>query len=260
MIRVAEQSGFHVFGITEHTFQMHEFREHDLLSHIPLEGHIMDLEGYRDEVQLVSRVARLRERLDVRIGLEVDFIPEKNAAIQDILRPQTWDYLIGSVHDVDGLHYSELQEDIGRKNGEALWLRYLSLQREAVTSGCFQVISHPVRMYQSNPYLPATFDRELEDLAFEATRCNVALELNGFDVLHYPDIVHRLIEACVIQKTPISCGSDAHYPGEIGRANQQFESILTKADIQSIRTWRQQKPEDVQILKRGGPFGIPHRH
>lgn len=93
-------------------------------------------------------------------------------------------------------------------------------------------------------YLPDTFDEELEQLAAEATRCNVALELNGFDVLTYPQIVQRLLRACAIHHTPISCGSDAHYPEEVGQAHKQFESFLREAGIHKIRIWKQQEPEE----------------
>ena len=203
----------------------------------------MLLEGYRNEVQEASQAAQF----DVRVGLEVDFLPEQNEAIQAMLRPYAWDFLIGSVHDVDELHYDRMQEDPGREKGEALWLRFFSLLREAVNSGFFQVISHPVRMYTTNHYLPDTFDEELERLAAEATRCDVALELNGFDVLTYPEIVHRLIKACALYRTPISCGSDAHHPEEVGQANLQFEPILREAGIGKIRIWKQQEPEEYAL-------------
>jgi histidinol-phosphatase (PHP family) len=238
MVQAAKQRGLRVFGFSEHIFQMQE--AHPLLSHLPLEGRLMDLSDYRREVQEAARAASF----DVRVGLEVDFQPERNAAIQAILRPYDWDFLIGSVHDVDELHYDRMQEDPGREQGEALWLRFLTLLREAVSSGFFQVVSHPVRMYTTNHYLPATFDEELERLAAEATRCNVALELNGFDVLTYPHVVHRLIRACAIHHTPMSCGSDAHYPAEVGQAHHLFATILRDAGIKKIRLWRRQEPEE----------------
>ena len=66
-----------------------------------------------------------------------------------------------------------------REEGETLWLQYFELLRKAVRSGVFSVISHPVRLRVNNPYLPPTFDEELERLAAEATSYDVALEING---------------------------------------------------------------------------------
>jgi histidinol-phosphatase (PHP family) len=53
-----------------------------------------------------------------------------------------------------------------------------------VLSNHFSLISHPVRMRVHNPFLPATFDEELEHLAAEATRYDIALEIDGYAMLH----------------------------------------------------------------------------
>jgi histidinol-phosphatase (PHP family) len=73
------------------------------------------------------------------------------------------------------------------------------------------------------------------------------VELNGFDVITYPEVVQRLIRACALQYTAISCGSDAHHPHEIAQAHKKFERILHKAGIQKVRIWKQQEPEEYAI-------------
>jgi histidinol-phosphatase (PHP family) len=241
MIQAAKQRGLRVFGLSEHVFQISEIDP--VLAHLPREGRIMPMESYRAEILEAAE----KEQFDVRLGLEVDFDPERNDAIQAPLRKYAWDYLIGSVHDVDELHFDRMKEDPGRERGEALWLRYFELLREAVTSGYFQVVSHPVRMYLTNQYLPATFDQELERLAAEATRCDVALEINGSDILNYGHIVRRVMRACVLQNTPVHYGSDAHYPKEIGQADDEANVILREAGIQKIRIWKNQQPEEIQL-------------
>jgi hypothetical protein len=47
-------------------------------------------------------------------------------------------------------------------------------------------------MYRTNKHLPPTVDKELEKLAAFAASHNVALELNGYDILHYPELVSWL--------------------------------------------------------------------
>jgi histidinol-phosphatase (PHP family) len=242
MVQAAKHSGLKVFGLSEHIFQMSETQ--DLFTHLPKEGVFLPFETYREQV----RAAAQAEQFDVRIGLEVDFDPARNEAIQASLQGYPWDFLIGSVHDVDELHYDRMTEDTGREWGEALWLRYFELLRQTVASGFFQVVSHPVRMYTTNHYLPPTFDDEVERLAAEATRCDVALELNGFDILKYPAIVRRLMKGCALQHTPISFGSDAHYPREVGPTHREAEVILREAGIQAVRIWKQREPEDYRLF------------
>ncbi len=134
-----------------------------------------------------------------------------------------------------------------RAKGEARWLRYFALLREVATCGVFNLVSHPVRMRIENAFLPPTFDDELEHLAAEAARCNVALEINGSDVLHYTNLVRRLARACALHSTPVSVGSDAHYPARVAQAHTHSEEILREAGIREVRIWRHMEPESYQI-------------
>jgi histidinol-phosphatase (PHP family) len=240
MIQSAREKGLRILGLSEHVFQMNEARP--LLEHLSLEGPILTLADYGAAV----REAGQQGQCETRLGLEVDFIPGKNEEIWSTLQALEWDFLIGSVHEVDGLFFERHRQG-SREEGEALWLRYFALLREAVACGIFSVVSHPVRMRVQNAFLPPAFDDELERLAAEATRCNVALEINGYDVLHYPSLVHRLARACALHKTPVSVGSDAHYPAEVAQAHAPSEGILREAGIGMIRIWRRREPEEYAL-------------
>src|SRR5713101_5435659 len=240
MIETAQQKGLRVLGLSEHVFQMEEARP--LLKHLGPEGPLLTFATYIEDVHTAAK----QSDFDARLGLEVDFIPEKNELIQSSLQGYDWDFLIGSVHEVDGIYFEENRE-WSKEEGEALWLRYFELLRATVSSGYFSLVSHPVRMRVSNPHLPPTFNNELERLAAEAARHDVALEINGFDVLTYPSLVRRLAKACALQRTPISVGSDAHAPESVAQAHQQTELILHEAGITSVRTWKQRVAEEYSI-------------
>ena len=238
MVEAARGRGIHILGLSEHIFQMREANPH--LLHMPLEGPIL---AYADYVEAVQAAGKNRD-VEVRLGLEVDFIPERNEIIQSTLRGWPWDFLIGSVHEVDGVLFEGLR-DLNRAEGEHLWSRYYTLLRAAVRSGYFSVVSHPVRMRSTNPYLPANLDEELEQLAAEAAQHDVALEINGYDTLTYINLVRRLARACVKHHTAISVGSDAHNPTQVTQAHHYIEPLLREVGITTIRTWRQGVPEEV---------------
>jgi histidinol-phosphatase (PHP family) len=231
MVEAARDRGLRALGLAEHVYQLWEGRSG--LEHLTVEGPFMGMADYIAAV----RTAAEQVGFDVRLGLEVDFIPDKNQTIQDVIKDQPWDFLIGSVHEIDGVEF-ESSFDASPAEGQMLWLHYFALQRAAIASGYFQVISHPVRMGRRNPYLPATFDDELEHLAAEAARYDVALEVDGKDILSYPSLVRRLIRACALQHTPVSIGSDAHYPQHIAWAHAQTEQLLHEAGISAVRIWR----------------------
>lgn len=240
MVQRAREKRLRVLGLSEHVFQMTEGRP--LLPHMPQEGPFLTLDDYFACIREVAE----QEDLDVRTGLEVDFVPGKNPEIQQTIRGRTWDFLIGSVHQVDGVLIEERHKR-SQEEGEALWLRYFELLREAVSSGVFSLVSHPVRMREANPFLPPRLDEELERLAAEATRHNIALEINGYDVLTYPSLVKRLAHACAAQQTPISVGSDAHDPRGVAQGHALSEEILREAGINKVRIWKNMLPEEYSM-------------
>jgi len=236
MLQAAQQKGLRVLGLSEHVFQMQETRS--VLHHLRLEGPLQTFNTYIEDV----RTTASQLDFNARLGLEVDFIPGKNELIQSFIQGYDWDFLIGSVHEIDGVQF-EANHTWSREEGELLWLRYFELLRGVVNSGHFSLVSHPVRMRVNNPHLPPTFDEELNRLAAEATRNHVALEINGYDVLHYHSLVLRLAKACALHRTPISVGSDAHNPTAIAQAHQQTENILREAGITKISIWKQMAAE-----------------
>lgn len=240
MVMAARAKGLRVLGLSEHIFEMTEARP--LLVHMSLEGPLRTFDEYIDQVRTAGQAAQF----DVRLGLEVDFIPETNASIQEFLKHRPWDFLIGSVHQVDGLLF-ERDMQLDKQVGEAIWLQYFGLLRQAVASGYFSLVSHPVRMRFRNPHVPESADQELEQLAAEASRHDVALEVNGQDVALYPRMVQRLIKACALHRTPTSVGSDAHLPDQLMRSHYRSEAFLREAGITTVRTWKQGQPEDYRF-------------
>jgi histidinol-phosphatase (PHP family) len=240
MALAAQEKGLHVLGLSEHIFQMSEARS--TLEHMHLEGPLLTFYDYIEAVHTATQLVSV----DVRLGMEIDFIPDKNEAIQAHVVGYPWDFLIGSVHEIDGTQFEHVKK-LDREEGERLWLRYSELLRKAVRSGYFSLVSHPVRMRVKNPYLPPQLDEELERLAAEAVRYDVALEINGYDVLSYPSLVRRLARACALQKTAVSVGSDAHNPRQVAQAHAQSETMLREAGITRVRTWKQRAVEEYQI-------------
>jgi histidinol-phosphatase (PHP family) len=237
MVLAAQHKGLRVLGLSEHLFQMQETRL--ALQHLEPEGPLLTFDTYIEDIS----AAASQSNVDIRLGLEVDFIPGKNELIHSFIQEYNWDFLIGSVHEINDIQF-EANYKWSREEGETLWLLYFELLRRVVMSRYFSVVSHPVRMRVNNPHLPQTFDEELEHLAAEAARYDVALEINGYDILHYHSLVRRLAKACMVHHTPISVGSDAHYPRGIAQAHQQTENMLREIGIPKIRLWKLMKAED----------------
>ena len=240
MAEAAQARGLRILGLSEHIFQMEEARP--TLAHMHLEGPLLPFATYIEQVRQAGEVTGV----EIRLGLEVDFIPGKNETIQEFLQGYPWDFLIGSIHEIDGVPF-EMGKKLSRSEGVVLWSRYFALLRAAVQSGYFSLVSHPVRMRSQNPFLPANFSEELDSLAEEAAQCDVALEINGYDVLRYPSLVARLAQACANHRTHVSVGSDAHTPDQVAQAHTQSERILREVGITNVCIWRQGVREEYAI-------------
>ena len=137
MAEAAHTRGLRVLGLSEHVFQMREARP--LLEHMPLEGPMLSFVEYIQAVQALAQ----QTNCEVRLGLEVDFIPEKSEQIQAALRPYPWDYLIGSVHEIDGEQF-ENDTPASQAAGEALWLRLTDNFRVPIAVLLIDIMYHIV--------------------------------------------------------------------------------------------------------------------
>jgi histidinol-phosphatase (PHP family) len=240
MIHAAFHRGVTTLGISEHLFQLKEARP--VVGHLPQEGPLLSLAQYQATIEACKG-----PQVDLRLGLEVDVLPEKQDEIEALLHPVPWDFLIGSVHE---LRVGDLIDDVpphSEKEGVQRWQTYFHLLREAVSSGLFDVVSHPLRMRAENPWVPSNLNEELEHLAVTAANVQVALEINGTDVQIWPDGVRALIRACARYHTPVSVGSDAHVPEHVARAHAWSAEALIQAGITTIRIWKQRVPQEVPL-------------
>lgn len=224
MLASAAEHGIREFGISEHIFQLHEGQI--IFPHVADEGPRIARDWYVETV----RASAEQGRMNVRLGMEVDFVPGTEGEVGALLQEVDWDYLIGSVHEIGGWDLFE-QTPADEAEGSRLWERYYSLIAEAIESGLFDIISHPVRNALLNPHLPFNLDDMLESIAGVAAANDVALELNGEDVTRWPELVERLAIACGRTGCLVSLGSDAHGPGDVARGLQRATEIAIAANV-----------------------------
>lgn len=211
----ARARGVDEIGLTEHVYY---FRETRALWRDPyqLDRCRHGLGAYCDAV-LEGR----GRGLPVRLGLEVDFVPGREDELDEILAPYPWDYLLGSVHWIDGLSVDS-QPGLWEALPVAdVWRLYFETLAAAATSRLFDVLSHPdlAKIFGRRP--GAELVAELYELAAAAIgESGVAVEISTAG-LHkpvgelYP--AGELLRACRAHGVPITLASDAHQAEHVGR-------------------------------------------
>ena len=93
----AAERGIDEIGFTEHVYYFEQTRP---LWSMPyhLERCVYDIEPYVDAV-----VEAKRRGHPVKLGIEVDYEPGREEETAEALAPYPWDYVLGSIHFLDGL-------------------------------------------------------------------------------------------------------------------------------------------------------------
>jgi histidinol-phosphatase (PHP family) len=195
-------------GFSEHVYY---FRQTRSLWTVPYQTErcVYDLDAYCDAV-----VEGKRRGLAVKLGLEVDYVPGREEETRALLEPYPWDYLIGSVHFIDGHGIDGPPSLVDAVGPEETWRRYESVLAGAARSGLFDTLGHPDVVKMFGP----TLEWAWSDLI--AALDGICLEVSsaGLHKRHgrlYPE--PELLTAACEAGVPITLASDAHAPQNVGR-------------------------------------------
>lgn len=180
-----------------------------------------------------------RDRIAVKAGLEVDFDPETADAAGAIIQPFDFDVIGGSVHFIDNINIVSRKStrERERRSFEAICARYLERLDEMVSRRFADMVCHldVVKKFGNppSPGLSEKFDALLEKISY--TGLTVELNTSGMD--HpagdfYPGTA--LLKACRHRGIPVTLGSDAHEPGQVGRYFDRALAVLQDAGFREV--------------------------
>ena len=173
-------------------------------------------------VENVRKAQKTFPQLTIRLALEVDYLPGQEDWIRELAARHPWDYFIGSVHyvseswAVDNPH--QLSEWKSRDAWE-VWSVYFDRLTMAAETGLFEIIGHadlPKKFgYKPSRDCTPLYERFLN----AAKKMNCALDVNTAGLRKdcreiYPS--RQILELAFRAGVPITFGSDAHAPEEVG--------------------------------------------
>lgn len=188
---------------------------------------------------------QVRGTLPIAVGLEMDYVPGKEAFIRQYLERYTWDFVLGSVHWLDqfGLDVPEMRSEYAVRGPRAVWQAYYETSTSMVVSGLFDVITHPdLPKIFGDPRPPESFLLPLYRRFVDALLAHgVALEINTGGLrrpVHeiYPDPV--LLALAARAGVAISLASDAHEPENVGHAFLDAQALARASGFREILGFR----------------------
>lgn len=238
-VNAGVSAGMDTIQILDHTHRFTEF--------LPLYERLKEASPYQKEwlekkqlepiskyFELIEIVKNMNLPIEVKFGLEVCYAPEDKAFLRKILTSYSYDFLIGSIHSIDGLLY-----DMSGFSREILWdkydtntiyERYYEIMEDMITSDLFTQIGHPDQLKIFN-YEP-TYDMlpTYERLAKLAKEHNVYMETNTgcFYRYQHPDLGTNAEFMAVLKKYDVNImtASDAHRPEHVGMYIREINEQL----------------------------------
>jgi histidinol-phosphatase (PHP family) len=229
---VASERGIAELGVSEHVYRFEQALE--------VWRHPYWLANARDDLD--AYCSFVRERTDLRLGIEADFVLGGEDRMANLLQERDFDYVIGSVHflrdkAVDMDDYSVW--DRGH-SAEDVWRRYFETLGEAARSGLFDVLAHPdlVKVWGSaHPQrpLPQGDLRRYYELAIDGiAEGGVAVEVSTAGLRKRAQELYpapAFLAMCLEAGAPVALSSDAHRPQDVGADYERALELLSELGV-----------------------------
>jgi histidinol-phosphatase (PHP family) len=242
-VETAARRGVDELGFSEHVYYFRQTADIWDLEY-QLERCLHDLDDYCDAVLEAKRCG-----LPVKLGLEVDYVGGRQEQLSELLSPYPFDYLLGSVHWLDGLAVDQEPGVWAELPVEAVWDRYVDALCELGTSGAVDVLAHPdlPKIFGRRPE-PAVLAALHERAAAAIAGTGVALEISTAGLRKpigelYPD--YGLLRAGVLRGVPVTLASDAHSSDLVGHAFDDALELAREAGCETVTVFdgRQSRQE-----------------
>jgi histidinol-phosphatase (PHP family) len=191
----------------------------------------------------------VREATDLRLGIEVDFLPGREDRVANLLDPYDWDYVVGSVHFLSDEALDTDDFDVWDRaaSPDKVWARYFETLGEAARSGLFDILAHPDLVKVWGPQRPRPegdlrrfYDRAMEGIA----EGRIAVEVSTAGLRKpvgeiYPD--RAFLEMCLEAGCPVALSSDAHVPDQVGYRYEQALELLERLGVGELAVFERRE-------------------
>lgn len=195
-----------------------------------------DMDEYVAEIYRLKR--KYEDRIEILLGMEVDYIPEKMGPTAEFLQTAGLDYAVGSIHFVDAFTGGKGWEidgtlevfkkglfEIFDGNVERAVRRYYELTREMIVEDCPEVVGHldKIKMQNLKEHFfsedEAWYREEVMNTLEVVSKSDAIMEVNTRGLYKkranetYPS--KWVLEEAYKLDIPVQINSDGHTPDEI---------------------------------------------
>jgi histidinol-phosphatase (PHP family) len=207
-----------------------------------------NLSKYMDSIRRLRKTAQI----SVKAGLEVDFVPETTRSLMPTINQYDFDYLMGSVHYIGNwLVDSEREiEEWKRRDVDQVYRQYFHLVQDMVEKRLFDIVGHLdlVKKFNFRP------KNDLNDLMLQTVQTirqsGMCIEVNAGGLrkpCHEIFPSEKLLKMCFENGVPITLGSDAHSPNDVGAGLEEAVKLARKIGYDEVTRFTDRKRDFVQL-------------
>lgn len=212
-------------------------------------GFQMSVDEFDDYLQMVFRARQVwRGRIDVRLGIEADYLPGYERWLEHQLQLADFQYVLGSVHP----HVSEFRQRYASGSAVEAQRAYFRLLAEAAETRLFDCLSHPDLIKNERPeqWRPEPIMDDLCRALDRIAATGVAMELNTSgrhkeipEMNPFPQMLVEMRRRDI----PVVVGADAHEPERVGEGFLEALDLLEQCGYDCLTFYINRVRTDVPI-------------
>ena len=237
-IQKAIALGIDIYGFTEHAPMYFDEKYRPSFSQMAL---------YEEEVRHAKE--HYADQIEILVGYEVDWLV---GYVDERVLTADVDLLVGSVHFINqwGFDNPEFLNGWQNRDVDDIWQAYFESVEAMAKSGYFDVAGH-LDLIKVFNYLPKQDIRLLAKPALKAIKeANMVLEINTAGLRKpiqelYPSV--PLLQEAYALDIPITFGSDAHRPTDVGAGLDEAYRIAKQVGYTHAVTFRNRQRKLVKF-------------
>jgi histidinol-phosphatase (PHP family) len=235
-VKVAAQKGLEELGFNDHAPMLH-LRDPGLT----MASH--ELPIYVEQVKALQSEHR---RPQIKLGIEADFVPGHEGKLRQLLSQYEFDYICGSVHFIDdwGFDDSRFMAQYHNHHVDEAYVKFFDLVRKSAQSGLFDILGH-IDLIKKFNYRPTKkIDGLLGETVQTIADAGVCVEVNTSGLRRpcgeiYPS--EQILKLCQRHGVPVTLGSDAHRPQDVGRDFDVAVEVLRRVGYNKVATFTERE-------------------
>lgn len=257
----AKQLGLQEVGIVDHLYRFKETKAYFEKNMILDDSDIGKIQRYwleqvmtenmDDFVELILRSKEkwCNEGVELKLGIEADYFVGSEEELTALLSKYPWDYVIGSVHFVDGWGFDNPQtaNKFETMDLKVLYEQFFTTVEKAIRSELFEFVAHLDNL--------KVFDFQVKDSEFRRAwyeriadalvETNTATEVNAGLYYRYP--VQEMcpgpdfVEILVNRGVAFTVSSDSHFPDDLGKYTGENADMLKELGVEKLVGFEQRE-------------------